>query len=82
MTDQHISRGRFVAGTAAAFASIAIIEAPARAADFNYKYASNVSLDHPLNVRMKMCWDAVKKETKGRLDVARRLPPVEQQHER
>ncbi|MDP9105834.1 MAG: TRAP transporter substrate-binding protein [Candidatus Eremiobacteraeota bacterium] len=70
MTDQRISRGRFVAGTAAAFASIAIIEAPARAADFSYKYASNVSVDHPLNVRMKECWNAVKAQTKGRLDVA------------
>src|ERR1700709_900010 len=70
MTDQRVSRGRFVAGTAAAFASIAIIEAPARAAEWNYKYASNVSVDHPLNVRMKMCWNAVKNETKGRLDVA------------
>src|SRR5947209_13272121 len=69
MTDQSISRGRFVAGTAAAFASIAIIEAPARAAEWNYKYASNVSLDHPLNVRMRECWSAVSKETGGRLEV-------------
>jgi len=59
-----------MAGTAAAFASIAIVEAPARAAEWNYKYASNVSLDHPLNVRMKECWSAVKTETKGRLEVA------------
>ena len=69
MTDQRISRGRFVAGTAAAFASIAIVKAPARAADWSYKYASNVSVDHPLNVRMKECWTAVNHETSGRLDV-------------
>src|ERR1700736_6498963 len=70
MTDQTISRSRFFAGTAAAFASIAVIETPARAAEWNYKYASNVSIDHPLNVRMKECWNAVKAQTKGRLDVA------------
>jgi tripartite ATP-independent transporter DctP family solute receptor len=68
MTDP-ISRGRFAAGTAAAFASIAIVKAPARAADFTYKFANNVSVDHPLNVRMRECWDAVTKETKGRFVV-------------
>jgi tripartite ATP-independent transporter DctP family solute receptor len=41
----------------------------AAAAQWNYKYASNVSLDHPLNVRMRECWDAVRRETKGRLEV-------------
>ena len=69
MIDRPISRGRFAAGTAATLASIAVIEGPARAADFTYKYASNVSVDHPLNVRMRECWNAVRAETKGRLDV-------------
>ena len=64
-----ISRGRFAAGTAAALASIAVIKAPARAAQFAYKYASNVSIDHPLNVRMKECWTAVNRETNGALEV-------------
>ncbi|HEX3467287.1 MAG TPA: TRAP transporter substrate-binding protein [Candidatus Elarobacter sp.] len=68
MTDRTISRARFVAGSSAAFASIAIAS-PARAAQWGYKYASNVSLDHPLNVRMRECWTAVSKETGGRLDV-------------
>jgi tripartite ATP-independent transporter DctP family solute receptor len=58
-----------VAGSAAALASIAVVKAPARAAQWSYKYASNVSLDHPLNVRMRECWNAVQKETGGRLDV-------------
>ncbi|HEY0615398.1 MAG TPA: TRAP transporter substrate-binding protein [Candidatus Elarobacter sp.] len=65
----RISRGRFVAGGTAALASIAVIESPARAAQWTYKYASNVSLDHPLNVRMRECWSAVQKETGGRLEV-------------
>ena len=68
MTDR-LSRGRFVAGSAAALTSIAVIQAPARAAQWTYKYASNVSLDHPLNVRMRECWSAVSKETGGRLEV-------------
>jgi tripartite ATP-independent transporter DctP family solute receptor len=68
MTDR-LSRGRFVAATGAALATIAVIKSPARAAQWNYKYASNVSVDHPLNVRMRECWNAVNKETKGRLDV-------------
>ena len=67
---RKLSRRRFAAGTAATFASIALIQAPARAAQWSYKYASNVSIDHPLNVRMRQCWDAVKRETGGRLEVA------------
>jgi len=43
------SRGRFTAAASATLASIAVINAPARAAQFAYKYASNVSVDHPLN---------------------------------
>lgn len=66
----RISRGRFTAGTAATFASIALIKAPAKAAQWSYKYASNLSIDHPLNVRMRQCWDAVKRQTGGRLEVA------------
>jgi TRAP-type transport system periplasmic protein len=65
----RLSRGRFVAGSAAAFATIAVMRSPARAAQWTYKYASNVSLDHPLNVRMRECWNAVTKETGGRLEV-------------
>ena len=65
----RLSRGRFVAGSAAALATIAVMRSPARAAQWTYKYASNVSLDHPLNVRMRECWNAVTKETGGRLEV-------------
>jgi len=45
-----VSRHRFVAGTAAAFASIGIIT-PARAADFNIKYGHDLPAEHPINVR-------------------------------
>jgi TRAP-type transport system periplasmic protein len=56
-------------GAAATLASIAVIRSAARAAQFTYKYANPVPDDHPLNVRMRQCWDAVRRDTGGRLDV-------------
>jgi tripartite ATP-independent transporter DctP family solute receptor len=64
-----LSRRQFATGTAAALASIAVVRAPARAAQWAYKYASNLAVDHPLDVYMRQCWDAVRHETGGRLDV-------------
>jgi tripartite ATP-independent transporter DctP family solute receptor len=64
-----ISRTRFAAGTAATLASINVLRLPAKAATFAYKYASNISIDHPLNVRMIQMWSAVKRETGGAVDV-------------
>jgi TRAP-type transport system periplasmic protein len=63
------SRRRFLAGSAAALSSIGFVRSPARAAAWNYRYASNLSVDHPLNVSMRQCWDAVRRESGGRLDV-------------
>jgi tripartite ATP-independent transporter DctP family solute receptor len=64
-----LSRRRFAVAGAAAFASIAVVRAPARAAQWSYRYASNLAIDHPLNVQMHQCWDAVRAATNGRLDV-------------
>jgi tripartite ATP-independent transporter DctP family solute receptor len=61
------TRRRFVSGVAAALVFAA--GRPARAAALTYRYASNLTLDHPLNVAMRQCWDAVRHETGGRLDV-------------
>jgi len=69
VTQPSITRARFAVSGAAALASIAVIRAPARAAQWTYKYASNISVDHPLNVRMRECWDAVRAQTGGRLQV-------------
>ena len=68
---QPISRGRFSAGAAAAFAGIVVVKSRAIADEpqFQYKFASNISVDHPLNVRMTQMWNAVNQETKGRLKV-------------
>jgi tripartite ATP-independent transporter DctP family solute receptor len=68
-TSSPLTRGQFAGGSAAALASIAFVRSPALAATWAYRYASNLSVDHPLNVSMRQCWDAVRRETGGRLDV-------------
>lgn len=69
MTRPTLGRRSFSAGAATTFASIALLRSPARAAEFSYKYADNVDVSHPLNVRMVQMWKAVKEETRGRLEV-------------
>ena len=64
------TRQQFLVGSAAALGTVAAVRAPARAATWSYRYASNLPVDHPLNVYMRQCWDAVRHETGGRLDVA------------
>ena len=63
------TRGAFITSSAAALASIAFVRSPARAAEFTGKAGTNQPVDHPLTVAMKDLWDAVRKETNGRLDV-------------
>ena len=55
--------------TGAAFASIAIVRTPARAAQFDYKFSSDITADHPLNVRVAEAFAAVSKDTNGRFTV-------------
>lgn len=67
----NISRRKVVQGTAIAAAAIA---APLKlvygqSAEFTYKFANNVPLTHPLNVRAKAATDAIRTETNGRLDI-------------
>ncbi|HEX4329726.1 MAG TPA: TRAP transporter substrate-binding protein [Burkholderiales bacterium] len=52
-------------------AAVAITGFPqiARAAEFTYKYANNLPLTHPLNVRAQEAADRIKKESKGRLEI-------------
>jgi TRAP-type transport system periplasmic protein len=40
-----------------------------QSAEFTYKFANNVPLTHPLNVRAKAAADAIRAETQGRLDI-------------
>jgi tripartite ATP-independent transporter DctP family solute receptor len=62
-------RKKFLAGSAAVFASINVIKAPAKAADFEYKFATNAPISHPLNTNAVPMWEGVKKETGGKVDV-------------
>jgi tripartite ATP-independent transporter DctP family solute receptor len=65
----RIGRRRFVAASSAAFANIAVIRAPARAAQFTYKYGTDQSISSPVTTRAKEMWAAVERETGGRLHV-------------
>jgi TRAP-type transport system periplasmic protein len=67
----RVTRSRFVGGAAAAaaFASIAVVRAPARAAQFDYKMSHGTPTNMAVHVRSAEMWDAVKRETKGALDV-------------
>ncbi|MDQ2138226.1 TRAP transporter substrate-binding protein [Alcaligenaceae bacterium A4P071] len=41
----------------------------AHAAEFNFKYANNLPITHPLNVRSQEAVDRIKRESNGRLDI-------------
>ena len=62
------SRREFVAGTAAAFATIGIVT-PVRAADFDLKYGHDLPIDHPINVRSVEAFGRIKKATNGRVQI-------------
>jgi tripartite ATP-independent transporter DctP family solute receptor len=67
--NHRLARSRFLAGAAATFASIGIVRAPARAAQFSYKMAHGTPTNMALHVRSAEMWDAVRRETGGKLDV-------------
>jgi tripartite ATP-independent transporter DctP family solute receptor len=62
---------RKLSAVSAAAATTAITGFPliARAAEFTYKYANNLPLTHPLNVRAQEAADRIKKESNGRLEI-------------
>ena len=43
--------------------------ARAQQAEFSYKYANNLPVTHPMNIRAKEMVDAIRAETKGRVDI-------------
>lgn len=67
--DQPVSRARFTAAAAATFASIAFVRAPARAAQFEYRYGNDQTASSPVTARAMEMWRAVEHETGGRLVV-------------
>ncbi len=62
-----LTRRTFLGTTAAALAMPAIRNA--KAADFRYKYANNLPVAHPMNIRAKAAADAIAKETNGQLKI-------------
>ena len=67
---QHpVKRRHALAAGAGAFASIAFLRTPVRAAQYTMKYGHNLTEDHPLNVRMVEAWNEVYKLTNGELKV-------------
>lgn len=63
-----LNRQVFVAGSAAAFASIGMV-VPARAAQFSLKYGHDLPAEHPINVRSVEAFAKIKKETNGNVDI-------------
>lgn len=66
----NISRRAVLCGAAVAATSIIPIRAAfAQKAEFTYKYANNLPITHPLNIRAKEMTDAIRAETNGRVDI-------------
>lgn len=63
------TRRAFTTMAVGAVASASILRRPAHAAEFSYKFASNLASDHPMNVRLQQAFDTIRKETNGRLSI-------------
>jgi TRAP-type transport system periplasmic protein len=64
----RIDRRAVVSGAAAAALVLATGRARA-AADFRYKFATNLPLTHPLNIRLQQAFDRIKKDSNGALEI-------------
>jgi TRAP-type transport system periplasmic protein len=64
-----IKRRRFIEGTAGALAGTAFVGAWAQAAQFEFKCASNLALDHPSSIRLAQMWASVERESGGRIRI-------------
>lgn len=66
----NVTRRTVLRGAAAVAAlAIPVRSAFAQKAEFTYKYANNLPLTHPMNQRAKEMADAIRAETKGRVDI-------------
>jgi len=57
------------AGAAGAAAAMPLGSAWAQKAEFTYKYANNLPVTHPMNIRAKEMVEAIRTETRGRVDI-------------
>ena len=66
----NITRRSLVLGAAAAVPLVSTIRfAGAQTAEFNYKYANNLPLTHPMNKRAQEAVDKIREETGGRVAI-------------
>jgi tripartite ATP-independent transporter DctP family solute receptor len=63
------TRSKLLAGGAAAFATIAFVRSPARAAQYTFKWAHATQVEHPLNVNAVRVKNEVFARSKGALDI-------------
>jgi tripartite ATP-independent transporter DctP family solute receptor len=64
-----ISRRQLIGASAGAAAAFALPRALPQTPEFTVKYANNLPLTHPLNIRAGEMADAVRAETRGRVDI-------------
>jgi tripartite ATP-independent transporter DctP family solute receptor len=64
-----LTRRNLLAGAGAGALALSTGRALAQTAEFSYKYANNLPVSHPMNLRAKEMADAIRAETKGRVDI-------------
>lgn len=64
-----MTRRSLMIGAAAVPLVSAIRHAGAQSAEFNYKYANNLPISHPMNVRAQEAVDKIREETGGRVAI-------------
>jgi TRAP-type transport system periplasmic protein len=64
-----VTRRTLLAAAGAGAITATIGRAFAQKAEFNYKYANNLPVTHPMNLRAKEMADAIRAETNGRVDI-------------
>ena len=69
MTLRTTRRTLLLAGTAAS-ATIAMPWIAKSAVEFQFKYANNSPVAHPLNIRAVEAMERIKKETNGRVEIS------------
>jgi TRAP-type transport system periplasmic protein len=63
----RLLRAEFVNASASAFAAVAVVKSPAKAAQFEFKCGANQATDHPVSIRQVQMWATVEQETGGRV---------------
>jgi len=66
-----LTRREFIGGVAATatVAALPLMPRRASAAEFVYKYANNLPVTHPMNIRGREMAELVKKDSKGRMEI-------------